>query len=50
MERRSGGYGKFNIYSRDSLTELMSHGTGLMGAGLKKYKDENNRTNLKHGI
>lgn len=37
----SGGYGKFNIYSRDSLTELMSHGTGLMGAGLKQYKDEN---------
>lgn len=36
----SGGYGRFNIYSRDSLTELMSHGTGLMGAGLKKYKEE----------
>lgn len=36
----SGGYGKFNIYSRDSLTELMSNGTGLMGTDLKQYKDE----------
>ena len=36
----SGGYGKFNIYSRDSLTELMSNGTGLMGSGLKEYKEK----------
>ena len=36
----AGGYGKFNIYSRDSLTELISHGTGLMGASIKEYKDE----------
>tara|TARA_X000000950_G_scaffold257433_1_gene323896 strand:- start:1038 stop:1961 length:924 start_codon:yes stop_codon:yes gene_type:complete len=38
----SGGYGKFNIYSRDSLTELMTNGTGLMGASVKEYKDKNN--------
>ena len=41
----SGGYGKFNIYSRDSLTELMSHGSGLMGVSLKEYKDKNDVTN-----
>ena len=40
----SGGYGKFNIYSRDSLTELMSHGSGLMGVSLKEYKDKNDVT------
>ena len=40
----SGGYGKFNIYSRDSLTELMSHGSGLMGVDLKEYKDKNDVT------
>ena len=39
----AGGYGKFNIYSRDSLTELITHGTGLMGASIKKYKDEENQ-------
>ena len=36
----SGGYGKFNIYSRDSLTELMSNGTGLMGTDIKQYKED----------
>lgn len=35
----SGGYGKFVINSKDSITEDISHGTGWWGAMVKNYKD-----------
>ena len=38
----SGGYAKFNIHSKDSLTELMSNGTGCWGTTIKKNKDSLN--------
>ena len=38
----AGGYGKYKIYSYDSLTEYMSHGTGFMGAIMKYRKDSLN--------
>ena len=34
-----GGYGKYKVHSKDSLSEYMSHGTGWFGAFLKNYKD-----------
>jgi len=34
-----GGYGKYKVHSKDSLSEYMSHGTGWMGAYLNNYKD-----------
>ena len=35
----SGGYGKYKVHSKDSLSEYMSHGTGWFGAYLNNYKD-----------
>ncbi len=34
-----GGYGKYKVHSKDSLSEYMSHGSGWMGAYLNNYKD-----------
>jgi len=34
-----GGYGKYKVHSKDSLSEYMSHGTGWFGAFLNNYKD-----------
>ena len=42
----AGGYGKYKIYSYDSLTEYMSHGTGFMGAIMKYRKDSLNIDNV----
>tara|TARA_B110000027_G_scaffold109024_1_gene116321 strand:+ start:80 stop:1012 length:933 start_codon:yes stop_codon:yes gene_type:complete len=46
----SGGYGKFKIHSKDSITEMISHGTGFWGAMVKNYKDSLNTQNWKFGL
>jgi len=35
----NGGYGKYKIHARDSLTEYLTNGTGWFGAFLKNLKD-----------
>ena len=46
----SGGYGKYKINSKDSITERISHGTGRWGAMVKNYKDSLNLSAWTFGL
>ena len=46
----AGGYGKFSVFSKDSLTEFISHGTGGWGAWVKRYKDSLNVPTWNFGL
>ena len=37
-----GGYGKYVVNSKDSITEDISHGTGWWGAAVRNYRDSLN--------
>lgn len=45
-----GGYGKYVVNSKDSITEDTSHGTGWWGTYLKNYKDSLNATAWRLGL
>ena len=45
-----GGYGKYIVNSKDSITENISHGTGWWGAAVKNYKDSLNVPAWRFGL
>ena len=45
-----GGYGKYVVNSKDSITEDISHGTGWWGAAVKNYKDSLNVPAWRFGL